>query len=437
MTSSNSAQHEIGGLEVDAPACTSRACMLETGRPWSEIRSELLLRKAHDFDWRGGRLPIYVYYDNEQLLEVARQAYNLYFSENALGKRAFPSLARMEDEVVGMSLELFHAPRDAAGSFTSGGTESLFLALKTARDRFRARHGSVPRPKIVIPLTAHPAFDKAAGYLGLDVVRTPLRADRRCDVAALAAAIDEQAILIAGSAPCYPFGVYDPCSELAEVARRRGVWLHVDACLGGFLAPFARDEGFQVPDFDFVIDGVTSLSADLHKFGYCAKGASVVLYRSEELKAHQPFRFSNWPRGSYSTETFLGTRPGGSIASAWAVMQYLGRTGYRQLARKIIQAKQRLVVGIQGITGLEVLLPSDLNIVVYRSTERRVDINAVAELMMEKGWFVGRSREPQAIHIAVNAVHAPIIEEYLSDLREAVNRTRLSERTGSFDDATY
>jgi len=433
----NSAQHEIGGFEDEPQWRVSRPSLLEAGRPWTEIRSELLLRKSDDFDWRGGRLPIYVYYDNEELLEVSKEAYNLFFSENALGKKAFPSLARMEDEVVGMSLELFHAPADAAGSFTSGGTESVFLAVKTARDYFLAKRGAVPRPKIVIPITAHPVFDKAAEYLGLEVTRTSLRNDRRCDVEALAAAIDERTILIAGSAPCYPFGVYDPLAELAQVARERGVWLHVDACLGGFLAPFAKLEGFDIPDFDFSIDGVTSLSADLHKFGYCARGASIILYRSETLKSHQPFRFANWPRGAYSTETFLGSRPGGSIASAWAVMQYLGRVGYRRLACKILETKHRLVTGIQEITGLEVVMPSDLNVVLYRSTEQRVDINAVAELMAEKQWFVGRSRDPQAIHLALNAVHAPVIDRYVSDLREAVNHARLSGRSGSYDDTAY
>ena len=437
MRPSKSVQHDIGGLDDEAQWRPTRQSLPESGRPWSEIRADLIARKTGDFDWRGGRLPIYVYYDDEQLLEVSREAYNLYFSENALGKKAFPSLAQMEEEVVGMALALFHAPAAAAGSFTSGGTESLFLAMKTARDYFRAKQGSASKPNIVIPVTAHPAFDKAAEYLGIEVVRTSLRSDRRGDVGALADAINEQTMLIAGSAPCYPFGVYDPIAELAEVARARDVWLHVDACLGGFLAPFAKDEGFEIPDFDFSLESVASLSADLHKYGFCARGASVVVYRNEELKSYQQFQFCNWPRGGYSTDTFLGSRPGGSIASAWAVTQYLGRAGYRRLAHKTMQAKQRLVAGIQEIAGLEVLLPSDLSVVLYRSADARVDINAVADLMAEKRWFVGRSRDPQAVHLALNAVHAPVIEKYLSDLREAVNHARLSGRSGSYDDATY
>ena len=224
---------------------------------------------------------------------------------------------------------------------------------------------------------------------------------------------------------------------LGEIAISKGLWLHVDACLGGFLAPFARDEGYVIPEFDFLIPGVTSLSADLHKYGFSAKGASVILYRSASLKAYQAFQFDNWPRGTYSTETFLGSRPGGSVASAWAVSQYLGRAGYRRLAKKTMEAKQRLVCGIEKISGLEVIRPSDLSIVLYRSVDDSVDINSVAEILVERGWFVGRSREPQALHLALNAVHAQVVDEYLIDLKDAVQRVRISGRIGAQDDMTY
>lgn len=408
----------------------------ETGRSWEEIRTELIERKGDDFDWRGGRVPIYVYHDDEALLRVSREAYNLYFSENALGQRAFPSLARMESELVRMALALFNAPEDADGSFTSGGTESIFLALKTARDRFRSRQGP-DRPAVIVPVTAHPAFDKAAHYLGMEVVRTGVGADLRADVTQMAEAINDRTAMIVGSAPCYPYGVFDDISALADLCETSGVWLHVDACLGGFLAPFARDEGYPIPDFDFRIPGVSSLSADLHKYGFSARGASVVLYRSSVLKRFQGFRFDHWPRGAYATETFLGSRPGGVIASAWAVSQYLGCSGYRRLARKTMEAKRRLVEGIRRIEGLEVLEPSELSIVLYRSTDRDVDINGVAELLWEKGWFVGRSREPEAVHLALNAVHAPVIGRYLTDLQDVVQRVRLSGRKGKQDYMTY
>jgi sphinganine-1-phosphate aldolase len=428
---------KIPWAQTDGSQASAGAGLQDEGRSWNDIHAELLARKRNDFDWRGGRLSLYVYHDDEQLLAVSREAHGLYFTENALGGRAFPSLVRMEEEVVRTSLDLFNAPSGATGSFTSGGTESIFLAVKTARDKFRSEHPNIDGLRLVVPVTAHPAFDKAGHFLDVKVVRTGFGADFRADVAALEHAVDDRTIMVAASAPCYPYGVYDDVARLGEMAAAASLWFHVDACLGGFLAPFAREEGYPIPDFDFSVRGVTSLSADWHKYGFAAKGASVLLYRSAHLKRHQAFRFDNWPRGTYVTETFLGTRPGGSIASAWAVSQYLGRKGYRRLARKTMEAKQRLVGGIERIGGLKVLRPSELSIVLYRSVDPTVDINAVADELGRKGWFVGRSREPQAIHLALNAVHAPVIDDYLRDLRSAVTKVRMTGTVGKHDDSTY
>lgn len=428
---------DIGGLfGCESGGSTGRS-MAEQGRSWGDVRADLVSKKSGDFDWRAGRIPIYVYHDDDELLSVSREAYNLYFTENALGRRAFPSLVGMEEDIIRMSLSLFNAPEEADGSFTSGGTESIFLVLKTARDQFRLSGRTRRTPAIVVPRTAHPAFDKAAHYLGIEVIRVNVGRDLRVDLGELESAIEDRTLMIVGSAPCYPYGVFDSISRLGEIAASKDVWFHVDACLGGFLAPFARDEGFVIPDFDFRVPGVTSISADLHKYGFSAKGASVVMYRSGRLKEYQSFHFDGWPRGSYSTETFLGSRPGGAIASAWAVSQYLGRAGYRRLAKKTMEAKSRLVVGIETIPGLEVLRPSELSVVLYRASDKGLDINAVAEVMTELGWFVGRSRDPEGIHLALNAVHAPIIDEYLMDLQRAVSRVRASGRIGEYDDMTY
>lgn len=409
----------------------------QKGHTWEEIRQELVYSKRTDYNWKAGRVPIYVYYDDEELLSVSREAYNLYFSENMLGRRAFPSLVKLEEDVIGATLSLFNAPTGAGGSFTSGGTESIFLAVKCARDRFRALRGRSMRGSIVIPRTAHPAFDKAAHYLDVDVIRTSVTADLRADVSDLARAINASTILIAGSAPCYPYGVFDPISSLGEIAKSYDVWLHVDACLGGFLAPFAKAEGYPIPMFDFLVDGVWSLSADVHKYGFSAKGSSMLLYRSAQSQKHQGFRFDDWPRGSYSTDTFLGSRSGGAIASAWAVIHYLGFAGYRRLAKKTMQAKQRLMDGIERIPGLKVVRPTELSILLYKSVDEAIDINAVAEELIGRGWFVGRSREPQAIHLALNAVHSTVIESYLSDLRAAVALVKDSGRIAVFDTETY
>jgi sphinganine-1-phosphate aldolase len=436
------AANDIGNIQGYGTDSASRGLgvrsgLPEEGRSWSDIRAELIALKRGDYDWRAGRVPIYVYHEDDELLSVSREAYGLYFTENALGGRAFPSLVHMEEQIIQMSLGLFNAPGDAGGSFTSGGTESLFLAMKTARDRFRVLRPDVSRPRVVIPRTAHPALDKAAHYLQVDITRTGIGRNLRCDVGALCDAIDDCTMMIVGSAPCYPYGVYDSISDLAEVARSKGLWLHVDACLGGFLAPFARAEGYAIPDFDFSLEGVTSLSADLHKYGFSARGASVVLYRSAELKAFQGFQFSDWPRGTYATETFPGSRPGGAVASAWAVYQYLGLAGYRRLAHKTMDAKRRLVQGIGKIPELEVIQPTELSILLYKSVDSRVDINAVADSLGERGWFVGRSREPVAIHLALNAVHFQIISEYLRDLQTAVGQASRSGRVGTQDEMTY
>ena len=440
MNNLQEADHDIGGLHsqhTSASIAPIRSKLPQTGRRWSDIRADLMSRKRNDYDWRAGRMAIYVYHDDDELLSVSREAYNLYFTENALGRRAFPSLARMEEEVIRMCQSLFHAPEEADGSFTSGGTESIFLALKTARDRYRSMSAGSATPTVIVPATAHPAFDKAAHYLGVEIIRIGTGAEWRVDVGAVEKAIDNRTMLIAGSAPCYPYGVFDDIVALGQLAASRRVWLHVDACLGGFLAPFAREEGFAIPAFDFSVPGVWSLSADLHKYGFSARGASVLLYRSASLKAFQGFQFDAWPRGAYATETFLGSRPGGSIASAWAVAQFLGHAGYRRLARKTLDTKERLIQHIRQIAGLEVLQPSELSILLYRSIDNRVDIDRVADLMGQKGWFVGRSREPRAVHLALNSVHAPIVDEYALDLEDAVRHARASGAVGLRDDKTY
>jgi sphinganine-1-phosphate aldolase len=407
------------------------------GRPWEEIRRSLIEAKQRDYSWRDGRLPLYVYYDDEELLEVSREAFNLYFSENALGRKAFPSLVQLEADIVSMALKLFNAGDEAGGTFTSGGTESQLLAVKAARNRALAERPGLARANVVVPQSCHPSIDKAAHYLGLEVRRVPICDAFRADPAAIAETIDDSTIMLVASAPGYTHGVFDPVAELGALAAARGLWLHVDACLGGFLAPFARMEGCPIPAFDFSVPGVTSLAADIHKYGFSAKGASVLLLRRETLRRFQQFEHRNWPRGVYATDTFLGSRPGGPVASAWAVMNYLGEAGYRRIARRIMDAKQRLMAGIEAIPGLEVIQPSEFSMLLYRSRDAALDTNAIAEGMGARGWFMGRSVEPEAIHFAINPVHAPVIDRYLADLGAVSLEVRESGRVGALDESTY
>jgi sphinganine-1-phosphate aldolase len=387
------------------------------GIPWGALEKRLEGARADDVDWRRGRLSGLVYFGGDDVLQVAKDAYMMFFSENALGQKAFPSLHRMENEIVGMTAAMLGAP-EGVGTVTSGGTESIFLALKAARDRTREWRPEVAVPEIVAPQTAHPSFNKHAHYLGMRVTRVPLRGDFRADVSAMAAAIGDNTIMLVGSAPCYPFGVVDPISELGELAGARGLWLHVDACIGGFIAPFAKKLGYPVPPFDFGVAGVTSMSADVHKYGFAAKGASTVLYRHPEDFRHQGYQFNDWPRGLYSTATFTGTRPGGAIAAAWAVMNFLGQEGYTRIAHEVMRIRDTYAAGIADIPGLHVWSNPDLGIVTYGA--HVLDIDAVADGMEARGWFVGRLMEPRGIHIMLTLAHGPVADEYLKDLRAAV-----------------
>jgi glutamate/tyrosine decarboxylase-like PLP-dependent enzyme len=411
--------------------------LAESGIAWSQLKSRLVDLKSTDVDWKKGRLPVYVYQYNEELMKVSQEAYMEFFTENALGAgKAFPSVKVIEDEVVAMALDVLGGAPDSAGTFTSGGSESIFLALKTARDWARAERG-ITAPKIVMPWSGHATATKAAEYLGMEVVRTPLDAERRSDIAALRSAIDARTIMLYGSAPSYPHGVFDRIEAMGQLALEHNLWLHVDACVGGFLAPFARELGYAVPAFDLSVPGVSSVSADMHKYGFAAKGASVMLLRDGAHKKYQQFNFSDWPRGNYATQTAQGTRAAGPIASSWAVMNTLGRQGYRDIAKVIMDTVAQLAKGVEAIDGLRVVRPHDLCMVLYESVDAALDINAVAELMTQRGWFVGRSISPVAIHVAVNPLLAPALPAYLADLAQCVAVAREQKKVGAVDHNTY
>jgi sphinganine-1-phosphate aldolase len=401
------------------------------GRPWSELKAELEDAKKDDFSWRKGRMALYFYYLNEEVKRVQQEAYLAYWTENAMGQRAFPSMQKLESEVMQMGLSLLNAPATAAATFTSGGTESIFLAVKTARDWARATKG-IATPNMIMPRTAHPAFDRAAEYLSINVIRVKsTRNDFRADVQEMERRINKDTIMLVGSAPNYPYGVFDQIGEIAGLAAARGLWMHVDACVGGFLAPFVRKLGYDIPDFDFSVPGVMSISADLHKYGYAAKGASLIMLRDRELLTHQTFTFNNWERGAYVNSTAQGTRSGGAVAAAWAVMNFLGEEGYMKWAAVIMDTVEKLTSGIKAIPGLTVLEPHELCLFVYRSIDADVDIGSVAEAMTARGWFVGRQAEPPGIHMHLNPVHAETADEYLEHLREAVAEVRASRKRAS------
>ena len=383
------------------------------GLSHSDVLEQMRGMRSEDARWQEGRTWSLVYNAGEDLRRVAAEAYTEFMSENGLSPLAFPSLRRFEAEVLAIAAELFHG-EGAAGTMTGGGTESILMAVKTARDFARAERG-ITEPELVLPASVHPAFQKAAHYFGVKPINVPVGADLRADVAAMRAALTPRTVLLVGSAPSYPHGVIDPITELAALAREKGVLCHVDACLGGFLLPFARRLGHAIADFDFAVPGVTSLSADLHKYGYAAKGASVVLYRTPELRRYQFFTYAGWSGGIYASPSMAGTRPGGAIAAAWAVLKYLGEEGYLRLSRTVLDTARALREGIAAVPGLRLLGAPSLSIFAFTSDQ--LDIYALGDAMEARGWKLDRQMSPPALHLMVTPAHAAVVEPFLGDLR--------------------
>jgi glutamate/tyrosine decarboxylase-like PLP-dependent enzyme len=396
----------------------STGSMPEKGSSWAEVRAALVDAGRDDVNWRDARTAVYVFNPGEDVMQVAKDAYALYQSENGLGMAAFPSIKSMEDDVVSMGLRLLNGPDEACGNMTSGGTESIMLAVKACRDQAAAAGRDVLGGRIVVPRSAHPAFDKAARYLGLEVVRVPVAKDFTADVEAMAAAIDAKTLMLVGSAPCFPYGVMDPIAQLGEVAEAHDVWLHVDACVGGYFAPFARMNGIELPEFDFSVPAVRSMSADLHKYGYAAKGASTIFHRSQAQRDFQGFSFDDWPAGGMTTPTLAGTRPGGAFASAWAVMHYLGVEGYREKTRLVTDTRVKLMSAIDAIDGLHTFGDPQLGLFAFGA--ERANIFAIWGRLKAKGWFTGVITEPKGIQLMLSPAHAAVADDYLVDLREAL-----------------
>jgi len=394
------------------------------GVPQDEVLQRMETFRGGDADWRTGRTWSLVYYGGEEHTELLKRAYNLYFSENGLNPMAFKSLKRFENEVVRMAVGLLNGGPDVVGCMTSGGTESCMLAVKTYRDRAVARRRWPGTPELIVPTTVHVAFEKAAEYFGVKLVHAPLGPDLRVDVKAVKRRINRRTIGLVASAPPYPHGVVDPIEDLGRIAQRRGLPFHVDACLGGFMLPFVEKLGYPVPVFDFRVPGVTSMSADLHKYGYAAKGASLILYRDMSYMEHQFFVYENWPGGIFASPALLGTRPGGSIAAAWAALMTTGQDGYLRRAKTAMDTTRALMEGVNGIPGLQVLGDPTMSVFAYRSTDPAVNVYAVADRLETRGWHVDRQQKPDSLHVMVSAAHEGLAEPYLADLRDAVDEVR-------------
>jgi sphinganine-1-phosphate aldolase len=396
----------------------------EKGLSPAEVMASLQARKSDDPDYKAPRTWSLVYYMGEEHTRLIQDAYNLYFSENSLNPTAFSSLKGMEHEVVRMTADLLHGDGETVGTMTSGGTESCLLAVKTWRDYARARKPWIRKPEMIAADTVHVAWEKGCEYFDVKMVHVPVGKDLRMDPAAVARRINRNTVLIVASAPDYPHGMIDPIEELGELARAKGVPLHVDSCLGGFLLPFMEDNGISLPAFDFRAPGVSSISADVHKYGYAAKGASIILYRNMDYLQHQFFIHQDWPGGVFLSHGLLGTRPGGAIAAAWASLMSIGRQTYRGYAEATMATTRKLQAGIAAIPGLEILGKPQASIFSYGSTDPKVDIYAVGDQMEAKLWHIDRLQRPEGLHAMVTPRHALVADRYLADLAQSVETVR-------------
>ncbi len=389
----------------------------ERGVEQAELLSKMRAMRSADGDWQHGRMFGLAYYIDEAHAELIRQAYSLFIFENGLSPLAFPSLRTFETEVIAMTAGLLGGDDDTVGNMTSGGSESIFLAVKAARDRMRAERPAITAPEMVLPVTAHPAFDKAAHCLGIKAIRTPVDAEFRGRVDAVRDAVNDNTVLVVGSAPTYPHGMIDPIPEFASIASKRGINFHTDCCLGGFVLPFARRLGYDIPPFDFSVPGVTSISADVHKFGFAPKGASTVLYRNGEYRKHQYYVQVDWPGGIYATPTMSGARPGGALAAAWAVMHHFGMEGYLRLTRTMMETSRRLIDGINAIDGLRVIGKPPVNVFAFGGD--KVNTFALAEAMGQRRWHLEPQHMPACLHMTISPFHANVVDAFLADLAAA------------------
>lgn len=390
---------------------------LEPGVSQDQVFTELEGFRQHDVKWRDGRCFTLAYSAGPDVLAVAEEAYRLYSGENALNTAAFPSLRHMQQHVVDVVAGWLHGDDQTAGFMTSGGTESLILVVRAAIERRRREGRTTTTPNMVLPTSAHAALEKGADYFGVESRRIPVTSDWRADVDAMAAAIDDDTVLVVGSTPQYPQGVIDPIEQIGKCVQGRDINFHVDACMGGVTLSYMERAGHEVSPWDLRVNEVTSMSVDLHKYGYTSKGAGVLLHRNKTLRQDQTFLTDNWLGGMYGSSGILGTKSGGPIASAWAVMRYLGDDGYARVTASARQSACRIADHIAQHDALELRAYPDTTLLSFGvSDAKRHDVFGLADALIARGWYLDRQGPPPSIHLTVNAIHETRVDEFLADL---------------------
>jgi sphinganine-1-phosphate aldolase len=401
------------------------------GASRDDVLAQLDGFKVNDVKWRDGHAFTLAYNAGDDVLAVAEAAYAKFSTENALNTDAFPSLRRIQADVVDIVGDWLQAGPGGAGFMTTGGTESILMAVKAARERGRKEKG-ITTPNVVLPTSAHAAFEKGCYYFGLESRRVPVGADWKADVAAMEAAIDDNTVLVVGSAPQYPQGVIDPIPELAALAAERDINCHVDGCMGGVTLTYLERLGHQIPPWNFSVPGVTSISVDLHKFGYTAKGASVIMHRSKQLRSYQTYVTDNWLGGMYGSSGVLGTKGGGAMAAAWAVLHYLGDEGYLRLTAAARRACEELTAAIATMPELVIRAQPEATLLAIGAAQPdELDVFAVADALWRRGWYVDRQGPPASLHFTVNAVHDGRIPTFVADLRASLAEVVAARAAGA------
>ena len=417
-------------------------CLPESGVDRGSILEQMeSLRLREEARWRDGFVSGAVYHGDPEHIEFLNQVYAINSQTNPLHSDVWPSINLYEAQIIAMTSRMLGAPACDAeqsmsvppgagplssicGSVSSGGTESILLAMKAYRDRGRAEQGIVS-PEMVVPVTAHAAFHKAAEYFGMRMRRVEVGDDYRARIDSVRRAINSNTVVVVGSAVSFPHGLIDPIEELSELSRSRGIGFHTDACLGGFVLPWARRIGYPVPPFDFELPGVTSISVDTHKYGYAAKGSSVILYRSPQLRRYQYYTTSDWPGGLYFSPTFAGSRSGALSAMGWAAMVSMGESGYMDATRRILDAAKVLQEGIRAIPELTIL-GNPLWVTAFASDA--VDVYKVMDAMTQRGWCLNGLHKPACVHIAPTLRHTEpgVARRFCEDLAHSVRIARES-----------
>lgn len=402
-------------------------------RSMDEIYKMLEEYSSNDIRAENGRLFTYLYDSGIDDLKKLSDIFVRFLNSNGMDYHAFPSTLKMENDVVAMISSMLNGDEEVAGNFTTGGTESIILAVKSARDLFREKKGNrAAEPEMIIPTTAHPAFRKAAEYLGMKAVRVPVDPNSFLASPEKARdAITDNTAIIVSSAPSFPYGGIDPIEDLGKIAAANGIWLHVDACVGGFILPFLRKLGVPIKKFDFEVDGVSSISVDLHKYGYTPKGSSVILYRNKSLRKHQLYVNASWPGYPMSNVGIQSTKSAGPLAASWAVLHFLGEEGYVNLARKSLHAKEMISEGVEKL-GFYVVGKPEATIFAF--TRDDINMFAIGSKLRDKGWFLqiqpgsAELGMPPSLHLNANPVHEKIAENFLRALEKVTKESKSSKR---------